>query len=96
MHAVIRLYSGPGAKALFDLIEERQSEVVNIISDVSGFESYTLIRNLTGGASVTVCADKRGTDESTKAARDWIVANAKNLSLAAPTIADGEVIVTAR
>lgn len=93
MHAVVRLYSGDGAKELFQLLEARKSEVEAVISAVTGFKSYTLIRTAEGGASVTVCADKQGVEESTKAAREWIVANAVNLNLAAPTIAAGEVII---
>jgi hypothetical protein len=64
MHAVIRTYSGPAAKKLFDLLEERKREVESIIRPVKGFVSYSLLRTADGGASVTVCQDKAGTDES--------------------------------
>jgi hypothetical protein len=72
MHAVIRTYSGPAAKKLFDLLEERKREVESIIRPVKGFVSYSLLRTADGGASVTVCQDKAGTDESLRVARDWI------------------------
>ncbi len=93
MHAVVRLYSGAGAKALFEMIETRKSEIEDVMSSVAGFKSYTLIRTADGGASVTVCEDKKGADESVKTAREWIVANASDLNIAAPTLAEGEVII---
>ena len=39
MHAVVRTYSGPGAKELFELIEQRRGEVEDLIRPVSGFVS---------------------------------------------------------
>ena len=42
MHTVIRSYSGSGATALLDLIEERKGDVEGLIRAVSGFVSYSL------------------------------------------------------
>ncbi len=70
MHAVVRSYSGSGAKELFDLLEQRLAEVESLIRVVQGFVAYSLIRTDYGGVSVTVCQDKAGTDESLQAARD--------------------------
>jgi len=95
MHAVIRTYSGPGAKELFDLLEKKKPDVENVIKDVKGFVSYSLIRTATGGVSVTVCKTKAGTDDSTKVARNWIVENALKTKAAAPTISEGAVILHA-
>ncbi len=39
MYTVIRSYSGSGATALFDLLEERIEEVESIIRSVTGFVS---------------------------------------------------------
>ena len=91
MHAVIRSYSGSGAKALFDLLEQRKEEVENIIRPISGFVSYSLIRTDDGGITVTVCNDKAGTDESIQAARDWIQTNASDLGVEPPSISEGQV-----
>ena len=44
MHAAVRSYSGPGAKELFDRIAKNKKEVKKLISGVSGFVSYSLIR----------------------------------------------------
>jgi hypothetical protein len=68
MHAVIRTFSGAGAKKLVDLLEGRKSEVESLIRPVKGFVSYSLVRTVDGGVSVPVCEDKAGTDESSRGA----------------------------
>jgi hypothetical protein len=97
MHGVIRSYSGPGAKELFDLIVERTDEVEELIRGVPGFVSYTLIRTGDGGTTVTVCRDKSGTDESVQRARDWIAANGAGFGAAPPVVTEGgaEIYFTA-
>ena len=91
MYAVVRTYSGPGAKELFGLIEQRKAEVEDLIRLVSGFVSYSLIHTDDGGVTVTVCEDKSGTDESIQIARDWIQANASDLGADPPSISEGQV-----
>jgi hypothetical protein len=93
MHAVIRTYSGSSAKKLFDLLEERKAEVDSVIRPIKGLVSYTIFRTPDGGASVTVCQDKAGCDESIRVARDWIQKNASGISASPPTVAEGTVIV---
>ena len=51
MYAVVRNYSGSGAKELVDLLEERKSEVESLIRAVSGFVGYLLIRTNEGGVT---------------------------------------------
>jgi hypothetical protein len=89
MHGVIRWYSGPGARELFDLIVDRKDEVEDLIRGVPGFVSYTLIQTGDGGATVTVCQDKAGTDESVKRAREWVAANGAAIGAAAPIVTEG-------
>jgi len=93
MYAVIRTYSGQGAKALFDLLAQRKDEVETIIRAVSGFQSYTLLSNDNGGATVTVCLDKTGTDESLRIARDWIQENASDLGVGPPEVTEGSTVL---
>ena len=93
MHAVVRNYSGAGAKQLFDLLEQRKADVEAAIRKVPGLISYTLLRSGDGGVSVTVCKDKAGADESLKVARDWIQKNASNIGASPPTVMEGSVIV---
>ena len=96
MHAVVRNYSGPGAKELFDLLEQRKTEVEDVIRSVAGFVSYSLIRTDDGGVSVTLCQDKAGTDQSLQVARDWIRDNAFDLSTKPPAVSEGSVMLHLR
>ena len=93
MHAVVRTYSGKGAKDLFEVLEKRKAEVESLLRPIKGFVSYTLARSGDGGFSVTVCQDKGGTDESVQAARTWIAKNAGNTGAGAPTVSEGPVIL---
>lgn len=93
MHAVVRTYSGQGAKELFELLEQRKADVESIIRSVSGFQSYSLIRTAEGGVSVTVCQDKSGADESVRRAAEWVRENASELATQPPSVSDGTVIL---
>ena len=93
MHAVIRTYSGQGAKELFDLLEQRRLDVENVIRRVPGFQAYTLMRTADGGVTVTVCMDKAGTDASLQVAREWIEQNAPDIGASPPTVSEGPVIL---
>ena len=93
MHAVVRNYSGQGAKELFELLEQRKADVERIIRSVSGLQSYSLIRTAEGGISVTVCQDKAGTDESVRLAAEWVRENASELSTEPPAVSGGAVIL---
>jgi hypothetical protein len=93
MHAIIRTYSGKDAKELFDLLEKRKAEVEPLIRSVKGFVSYSLVRTVDGGFSVSVCKDKAGTDESIRVARDWIKQNAPNAGASPPAISEGAVLL---
>ena len=96
MYAVVRTYSGNGAKELFDVLEKRKTEVESVIRPVKGFVSYTLARSGDGGFSVTVCQDKAGTDESVQVAREWVAKNAGNTGVGAPKVSEGQVIIQAK
>ena len=91
MHAVTRSYSGQGASELFDRISASSDDVEGLLRGVKGFASYTLFRTDDGGVTVTVCQDKAGTDESLQVARDWVAANASDVGVGAPTVAEGPV-----
>ncbi len=93
MHAVVRSYSGSGAKELFDLLEQRLAEVESLIRAVQGFVAYSLIRTDDGGVTVTVCQDKAGTDESLQVARNWIQQNASDLNTSPPVVAEGSALL---
>ncbi len=93
MHAVVRTYSGQGAKELFDLLEQRLAEVESLIRSVQGFVAYSAIHTDDGGVTVTVCKDKAGTDESVQIARDWIQQNAPDLNASPPAVSEGSVLL---
>ena len=93
MHAVIRTYSGSGARDLFDLLERRKSDVEGVMRSVDGFEGYLLVRTAEGGSSITVCQDKAGADESVRRAREWIATNASDIPVDGPRVSEGPVIL---
>jgi hypothetical protein len=92
MKAIIRKYSGKGAKELIDTLEKHAAELQPVMGSVKGLVSYTLVRSGDGGFSVTVCQDQAGLDESTQKAKDWIAKNAANTGVAAPEVSVGSVI----
>jgi restriction endonuclease Mrr len=92
MKAIIRKYSGKGAKELIDALEKQAAELEPLMGSVKGLVSYTLVRSGDGGFSVTVCQDQAGLDESTQKAKDWIAKNAANTGAAAPEVIVGSVI----
>jgi hypothetical protein len=76
MYTVVRGYSGRGASELFDLMEQRETDVTSLIRGVPGFVSYAAFRGDNGGGmTVTVCQDKAGVDESSRRAAEWIEEN---------------------
>ncbi len=93
MHAVVRSYSGSGAKELFDLIKQREAEVEGVIRSVTGFVSWLCIGTDDGGVTVTVCQNKAGTDESIQVARAWIQENASDLATSPPAVSEGSVLL---
>jgi hypothetical protein len=75
MHVVVRSYFGQGASELFDLLEQREEDVKELISGVPGFVSYAAFRSNGGGMTVTACQDEAGTKESTKRAAEFVKEN---------------------
>jgi hypothetical protein len=92
MHAVIRTYSGKGAKDLFDLLEKHKADAETLIRSVKGFVSYSLVRTASGGLSISIFETKTGANASTRRARDWIKKNAPSASTKQPVIVEGSVI----
>ncbi len=97
MDVVVRTYTGKGAKELFSLLETHKADVEKLMRSVKGFVSYTLARSSDseGGLSMTVCQDKAGTEESVRVAKEWISKNAANISLDAPKVSAGTIIIHA-
>lgn len=95
MHGVIRTYSGKGAKELFDILETQKADIERELRKVKGFRSYTLIRTADGGASISICDDKAGTDEGAAIARNWVATKTGNTGVSAPMVSEGVAIIHA-
>jgi len=91
MHAVIRTYSGKGAKELTTLLKQHKAEIEKLFHSIEGFVSYTAADTDSGSVTMTVCKTKAGTDESVAKAREWLAKNGTSLGLGAPTITEGSV-----
>ena len=84
MYAVVRTYTGPGAKQLFDILDKRKADLEAALQHVRGLMSYTLIRTKAGGVAVTVCREEAGALESVRVAKEWIENNAAGVSTDSP------------
>jgi hypothetical protein len=91
MYATIRVYAGNSE--LGDELRRNQESVKTAMSTVPGFQAYYFVATDRGGASITVCDDQAGAEASNRAAAAWISENVPNLSVEAPTISAGEVVV---
>jgi hypothetical protein len=96
MHAVVRTYSGAGAKQPFDVLEQHKADVDATLRKVSGLVSYTLLRSGDGGLSVTVCKEDAGVEESLKVAREWIRKSASHVHANPPAVMEGSVIIQSK
>ncbi len=90
MYVSIRRYVGNSTFA--DELAERSDEVKAVVAPVQGFNAYYLVRAGDGAASITICDDQRGVDESNRAAADWIKENMPELAASPPEISAGEVV----
>jgi hypothetical protein len=93
MYAVVRIYTGPGAKQFFDILEERKEDLEAAHQHVKGLMSYTLVRSGDGGVSITVCREKAGAQDSVRVAKEWLEKNAPGVSTNPPQLIEGAVII---
>jgi hypothetical protein len=92
MYAVFRTYSGEGASEVFDVIEQREDDVKDLIGGVPGFITYAAVRQGDGGVTVTVCEDKAGTDESSRRAAEFVRENV-GATPSPPSVVEGETVL---
>jgi heme-degrading monooxygenase HmoA len=93
MYGTIRIYSG--ASELADALVENQSDVKRLVSEIDGFQAYYLMRTADGAASITVYDSEAGAQESNNVARAWLAENLPDMSISAPQVAAGEVVINA-
>jgi hypothetical protein len=91
MYAVIRRYSG--VAKLINELDKRQDEVKKLIGDGPGFIAYYAIRDGEALATVTVCEDREGADESSRRTAAWVRENMAGVRVTAPEAYGGEVFI---
>lgn len=91
MYGVVRRYTG--AAALGDALAQRSNEVEELLRGVPGFVAYYAIRAGDGLATVTICRDQAGTQESSRRAAEWVRQNLPGTSIGSPEITEGEVFL---
>jgi hypothetical protein len=74
------------------IVSGASDEIKSVIEPVRGFNSYYLIRADDGAASITVCEDQAGAEESNRAASEWIKQNMPDVAVSPPQISAGEVV----
>ena len=91
MYGAIRKYRVSDAGELFRRVED---EFVPMVRDVPGFVAYYVIDGGDGtAASVTICRDEAGVEESTARATEWARTSASDLVDGSPEVTTGEVVV---
>ena len=94
MYATIRNYRG--SERLVDELTSNEGDVKRLIQGIGGFRAYYLIKTESGDAvSVSVYDDRSGAEESNRQAAEWIRGNLPDLSISAPQVSEGEVVIQA-
>ena len=91
MHAVVRRWSN--ASALGDTMVSRRQEVEDLLRGVPGFVAYFALRDGDEVATITVCNDLAGTQESTRRAAEWVKQNLAGAPPSAPEVFEGETFI---
>ena len=92
MYAVLRRYVGAGQLA--DTLVQRRQEVQDLLTTVPGFRAYYALRSGGGTvATITVCDDQAGAQESTRRAADWVRKNMAGASISPPEVTEGELFL---
>ena len=91
MYAVIRAYNGNFDLA--DTLAEREEEIRQLIGGINGFRAYYLLKLAEGTSTISVFDDQEGAEESSRVAAAWLAENLPDLSVAAPYVTAGEVLV---
>lgn len=92
MYAVIRRYSGVGR--LIRELESKQDDVKKVLRGVPGFISYYAMRDGEALATITICDDRAGTEESSRTTAAWVRDNLPGVRVHAPEAYGGEVFIT--
>lgn len=91
MYVEIRRYTD--ADDLAEAMWHRDKEVRELIEGVPGFVAYYAARDGDHVATITVCEDQAGTQESTRRTRDWVRRTLPNITIGAPEVIEGGTFI---
>jgi heme-degrading monooxygenase HmoA len=91
MYATIRTYTG--APELADELAARAGDVEELMSTISGFQAYYLVRTDDGCATISMFDSASGADESSSRAAEYLREHAGEFTSSTPTIWAGDVLV---
>jgi hypothetical protein len=92
MYTAIRTYTTSDSAELAKRVQE---EFVPMMRDVPGFVGYYVVDAGDGRiASITVCDDQAGVEESTRRASDWVQKRLASLITAGPDVLMGNTTVS--
>ena len=91
MYAVIRAYTGNSDLA--DTLAEHEEEIRQLIGGINGFKAYYLLKLAEETSTISVFEGQEGAEESSRAAASWLAENLPDLTIAAPYVTAGEVLV---
>ena len=93
MYAVVRRYTA--ARDLTNEVNEKRASLEQTMQSLPGFVAYYLVNQGDAVATITVCQDRAGAEQSIQRAADWVKQNLPDSGLSAPEITQGEVLVMA-
>ncbi len=92
MDVVIRHYKG--APELADELVRRKDDVEQLIRGIAGFVAYHLVKTSDGAFSVSIYQDASGTQESVRAAAEYMRTNLPSLTISPPEVIEGESVIS--
>ena len=92
MYTAVRTYTTSDAAELARRVRE---EFLPIVRDVPGFVGYYVVDGGNGKiASVTVCQDAAGVEESNRRAASWVKERLAELVTGGPDVIAGDTVVS--
>jgi hypothetical protein len=92
MYAVVRRYTA--ANDLTNAVNEKRASLEQAMRGLPGFVAYYLVNQGDAVATITVCEDRAGAEQSIQVAADWVKQNLPDSGLSAPEITQGDVLVS--
>jgi hypothetical protein len=93
MYAVVRRYTA--ARDLTNEVNEKRASLEQMMRGLPGFVAYYLVNQGDAVATITICQDRAGAEQSIQQAADWVKQNLPDSGLSAPEITQGDVLVSA-